>query len=108
MGHADQLSLLDVPADPTYRSDGPETSKVAGKTVQTNAREEECIEALRRLVCAADCHDIRAVLLEYGLDRPTNTISRRLTSLERRGLVRRAGVKTGPAGKPCTIWRLAS
>lgn len=101
-----QLGLFEAPADPTYRRDGPETSRVAAKTLDPNPREQECLEALRRLVCASDCHDIRAVLLKYGLDRPTNTISRRLTSLERRGLVRRAGVKIGPAGKPCTIWRL--
>lgn len=103
-----QLDLFELAADPTYRSDGPETSRVAAKTLDPNPREQECIEALRRLVCASDCHAIRAVLLEYGLDRPTNTISRRLTSLERRGLVRRAGVKVGPAGKPCTLWRLVA
>lgn len=102
-----QPTLFDAPADPLYRRDDAETSKVAAKQLDPNPREQECIEALRRLVCAADCHDIRKVLLEYGLDRPTNTISRRLTSLERRGLVRRAGVKVGPAGKPCTVWRLA-
>lgn len=101
-----QLSLLDVPVDANYRSDGPETSRVAGKTVDANAREAEVLEALRHLVCAADTHDIRALLLAYGLDRPTNTISRRLTSLERKGLARRCGVKVGVQGKPTTLWRL--
>lgn len=101
-----QGSLFDAPADPTYRSTDPETSRVAGKTVDANAREAEVIEALRLLVVASDCHDIRAALLSYGLDRPTNTISRRLTSLERKGLVRRGGSKTGAAGQPTTLWRL--
>lgn len=102
----DQLSLLDIPADPLVRSSDPEPAKVAGKRVKRNVREDEVCEALRWLVCAGDCHDIRAVLLEHGLDRPTNTISRRLTSLERHGRVRRAGTKVGPAGQPCTLWRL--
>lgn len=101
-----QLSLLDVPVDANYRSDGPETSRVAGKTLDPNPREQECIEALRWLVCAADCHDIRAVLLEHSIDRPTNTISRRLLGLERKGLTRRCGVKVGAQGKPTTLWTL--
>lgn len=103
-----QASLFDALADPTYRSCDPETSKIAGKTVATNAREDECIEALRRLVCAADTHDIAAVLAEYGLQRDRNCLARRLTSLERKGRVRRAGVKVGAAGKPTTLWALRS
>lgn len=103
-----QPSLFDAPADPNYRTDGAETSRVAAKTLDANPREAECLEALRLLVCAADCHDIAAVLEQYGLHRQTNTIARRLTSLERKGLVRRAGVKQGAAGKPTTIWRLVA
>lgn len=103
-----QLSLLDMPADPMARRDDPPTSKAAAKTVETNAREAEVIEALRRLVVASDCHDIQRVLEEYGLRRDRNCISRRLTSLERKQLVRRAGVKQGAAGKPNVAWRLVA
>lgn len=102
-----QLNLLDLPADPTYRSAGPETSRVAGLTVDVNAREGEVLEAMRHAVVAADTHDLRRILLGYGLDRPTNTIARRLTSLERKGKVRRVGVKRGPFSKPTTLWGIA-
>lgn len=101
-----QLSLLDVPADPTWRSTDPETSRVAGLTVDINAREAEVLEAMRHAVVAADTHDLRRVLLGYGLDRDSNCIARRLTSLERKGRVRRVGVKTGRFSRPTTLWAL--
>lgn len=100
-----QGSLFDAPADAMWRS-GEITSRAAARSVDTNARERECIEALRRLIVASDCHDIARVLGEYGLVRPTNTIARRLTSLERKGFVRRSGVKQRAAGKPCATWTL--
>ena len=74
--------------------------------MDVNARELEVVDALRYLVAASDCHDIRRCLLGFGLDRPTNCLSRRLTSLELKGLVRRCGVKAGAAGKATTLWRL--
>lgn len=101
-----QLSLLDLPSDPTYRTTDPETSRVAGLTVDVNAREAEVLEAMRYAAVAADTHDLRQVLLAYGLDRDNNCVARRLTSLERKGLVRRVGVKSGKFGRPTTLWRL--
>ena len=101
-----QTSLFDPgPADQLWR-DGQEVSRAAGRTVDVNARETEVVDALRYLVAASDCHDIRRVLLGFGMDRPTNCLSRRLTSLQRKGLVARCGVKVGAAGKPTTLWRL--
>lgn len=105
--NAGQLDLFTIPADPMARAKDPATSKAAARTVDTNARETECVEALRRLVCASDCHDIQRVLAEYGIQRDRNCIARRLTSLERKGLVRRSGVKQGPRGAHTTLWRLA-
>jgi DNA-binding MarR family transcriptional regulator len=95
-------TLWDIPADPNYRNDDPPTSKVAGQTVQANAREAEVLSALRKLICASDTHDIQRVLADYNLTRERNCISRRLTSLERKGMVRRAGVKDGRR----TLWAL--
>lgn len=100
-------TLWDIPADPLARSDDPEPSKLAAKTVEANAREQECIEALRWLVCAGDCHDIARVLAEHGLQRQTNTIARRLTSLERKGLTRRCGFKDATNGRRTTLWKIA-
>lgn len=102
-----QVSLFDVgPADPLVGSDGAETSRVAAVTMRKNVREDECVNALRVLVTASTAHDIAKLLATYGLNRPSNTVSRRLTSLERQNVVRRCGVKTGPYGQPCTLWRL--
>jgi DNA-binding MarR family transcriptional regulator len=95
-------TLWDIPADPNYRNDDPPTSVVAGKAVQTNAREAEVLSALRKLICASDTHDVQRVLADYNLTRERNCISRRLTSLERKGMVRRAGVKDGRR----TLWAL--
>lgn len=100
------MTLFDMPADPLVGREDPETSRVAAATVRRNVREDECVNALRVLVTASTSHDIAGLLAGYGLNRPSNTISRRLTSLERQGRVRRCGVKTGPYGQPCTLWRL--
>jgi hypothetical protein len=101
-----QASLFDAgPADALWRN-GQEVSRAAGRLVDVNAREQEVVDALRFLVAASDCHDIRRTLLGFGFDRPTNCIGRRLTSLERKGLVRKCGTKVGAAGKPTTLWRL--
>ena len=101
-----QASLFEWVADPMVRAADPETSRVAAKQVRTNAREAEVVDALRFLVCASTSHDISAHLARYGLVRPVNGVARRLTSLERHGRVRRCGVKVGPHGQPCTLWRL--
>lgn len=99
-------TLFDMLPDPNYRAADPETSKAAGLTVDTNAREAEVLHALRHLVCASDTHDLQAVLEQYGMQRDRNCIARRLTSLDRKGLVRRAGSKVGAHGKPTTLWAL--
>lgn len=104
--NAQQVRLFELPADPLVRRDDPETSRVAAVTVRRNVREDEVRNALRVLVTASTSHDISDLLGTYGLQRPSNTVSRRLTSLERQGVVRRCGVKTGPYGQPCTLWRL--
>lgn len=101
-----QASLFDSLADPFVRSTDPESSKVAAKTLDANPRETEVLEALKRLVTASDTHAIQAVLGEYGLVRERNTISRRLTSLERKGLVARCGFVMRPGHPPTTRWRL--
>ena len=103
---SDALTLFDVPADPLVRRGDPETSRVAATRLRANAREAEVVDALRFLVCASTSHDIASHLAAYGLVRPVNTVARRLTSLERAGRVRRCGVKVGPYGQPCTLWRL--
>lgn len=103
-----QPSLFDAPADPTYRRDGAETSRVAAKTLDPNPRETEVLEALRLLVTASDTHDIQRVLAEHSIQRDRNCLARRLTSLERKGAVRRAGVKQGPRGANTTLWRLVA
>ena len=101
-----QTSLFDPgPADQLWR-DGQEVSRAAGRTVDVKGREEECLLALRILVAASDTHDIQRVLAEAGFMRDRNCIARRLTSLQRKGLVARCGVKVGAAGKPTTLWRL--
>jgi len=100
-------SLFDTIADPDVRTDDPPTSKVAAKQLDVNAREAEVTEALRWLVCASDTHDIQRVLAEHGLRRDRNCVARRLTSLERKGLVRRCGFKDATTGRRTTLWRLA-
>lgn len=101
-----QTSLFDSLADPMARTTDPESSKVAAKTLKVNPREDEILQALKRLVVASDTHAIQAVLGEYGLVRERNTISRRLTSLERKGLVVRCGFVMRPGHPPTTRWRL--
>jgi len=101
-----QPSLFDAPADPTFRRTDPPSSKVAGLRLDANAREDEVLQALRWLVCASDTHDIQRVLAEHSLNRDRNCIARRLTSLERKGLVRRCGYKEATTGRRTTLWRL--
>ena len=86
--------------DVLVRTDDPATSKAAAGTVNRNRREAEVIGALRDLTYAT-AHDIG---IHVGRD--TNCVARRLTSLERAGTVRRCGVKPGPYGRDCTLWRL--
>ncbi len=100
------LSLFDTVADPMSRRDDPPTSKVAGLRLDANPREDEVLEALRWLVCASDTHDIQRVLAEHSMQRDRNCIARRLTSLERKGLARRAGFKDATTGRRTTLWRL--
>lgn len=76
--------------------------------IEPNARQAECLEALRWLIVPGDCHDIRRVLLEHNMDRPVNGIATRLKACEFRGWVERCGDKPGPFGKRTTLWRLTT
>lgn len=93
--------------DALWRSDDPDVSVAAALSVDLSAREQEVMQALRWLIAASDTHDIQAVLAEHSMARDRNCIARRLTSLERRGRVRRGGVKTGVHGRSTTLWMLA-
>ena len=84
----------------------PQTSRDAAESVDTAGREQEVRDALRWLVCGSDTHDIQQVLAARGMVRDRNNIARRLTSLERKGVVRRVGVKVGPHGRALTMWAL--
>lgn len=102
-----QLSLLDIPADPNYRTTDPETSRVAGKMVDRNRREADVLLAMRYASAPVDVHDIETLLARYDLCRQkSGWVASRLTSLERKGRVRRCGVKTGRYGRPTTLWAL--
>ena len=90
-----------------FRTSDPPTSKWAAESVDVNGREAECIQALRWLVTAGSTFDIQRVLAEYGIGRDRNCISRRLTSLERKGKVLRSGWMVGPYGRQVTLWRLS-
>lgn len=101
-----QSSLFDATADPTYRVTDPETSRAAAASVKTNHREREILEALRFLSVASSAYEIQQALNNYGIPRDKNCISRRLTSLVRKGLVSDQGVKPGPYGRDVTAYRL--
>ena len=98
----EQLTL----GDPMVGHEDPQTSRDAAVTVDTAGREDEVRQALRWLVCGSDTYDIQQVLAAHGMPRDRNCISRRLTSMERKGLVRRVGVKVGPHGRALTMWVL--
>lgn len=106
--HASEPSLFDAPADPMVRSTDRETSRVAAKSVDTNHREREILEALRFLSVASSAYEIQQALNQYGIPRDKNCISRRLTSLVRKGLVSDQGLKPGPYGRDVTAYRLTA
>jgi uncharacterized membrane protein len=94
------------PADPLWGR-RQETSRASGRTVDVVGREAEVVNALRILGVGADRSDIQRVLAaEFGLPRELANISRRLTTLERKGVVRRSGVHFGDNGRTTTLWRL--
>lgn len=97
-----------TPPDPLVRTTDPETSKAAAKSVDVNPREREVIDALRLLTVASSAFEIAECMANYGLSRDKNCVSRRLTSLTRKGLVDARGVKPGPYGRTVTAYRLAS
>lgn len=97
----------DMPPDPMVRAADPATSREAAETVNTNAREREILDALRLLVVASSAYEIQQCLNNHGLPRDKNCVSRRLTSLVRKGLVDNRGTKPGPYGRDVTAYRLA-
>lgn len=94
-------------SDPNARSNDRATSAAAAATVNFNAREQEVLDALRFLVVASSTHDIQQHLELYGIKRDRNCISRRLTTLVRKGVVVDQGEKDGPHGRRVTAYRLA-
>jgi len=98
--------LFDYPADPMVRSTDPETSRAAAPSVDVNVRESEVLDALRWLGVAATTHQIQDVLARFSMKRDRNCIARRLTSLEGKGKVRRAGVRKGGFGRQVISWAL--
>ena len=89
-----------------FRHSDPVTSKLAAASVDVNGREAEVIQSLRWLTVAGSTFDMQRVLAEYGIMRDRNCLARRLTSLERKGRVRRSGWAVGPHGRQVTLWRL--
>lgn len=87
------------------RSD-PATSHAAAASVDVNHREQEVVDALRGLVVASSAYDIQQHLASYGIRRDKNCVSRRLTSLVRKGLVDDRGTKPGPYNRDVTAYRL--
>jgi hypothetical protein len=106
--HADAEPSLFSLSDTNVRADDPSTSTAAAASVDLNAREQEVVDALRFLVVASSTHDIQQHLEKYGIKRDRNCISRRLTSLVRRGVVVDQGEKDGPHGRRVTAYRLRS
>lgn len=101
-----QGCLFELDADPMVRKDSPETSRAAAKTVNVNARERECLDALRFLVVASSAYEVACCLQQRNIPRQVNCVSRRLGSLVKKGLVDARGVKPGPYGRDVTAYRL--
>jgi hypothetical protein len=97
-----------LPFDEMARAADPATSHLAAASVDLPAREQEVTLALKWLVCASDTHDIQRVLAEHSMLRDRNNIARRLTTLDRKGIVRAVGTKVGPHGRQTTLWMLTS
>lgn len=86
-----QLSLLDAaPAKPLKPS------------------QQEVMEALRVLIVASDTSAIQEVLASHNIPREKNCIAKRLTELERLGLVERVGKNHLEHGVARTTWRRRS
>lgn len=66
--------------------------------------QQEVIEALRWLIVPGDTSDIQRALGEHNIPRATNCIAKRLTELERKGLVERVG-RRAVKGVTRTVWR---
>ena len=99
-------TLFDVPADPMWRS-GQVTSRSSAGTVDVNARESEIVDVLRLAVTSMTVADIQSELHARGIaPRERANISRRLTSLARKGVAERCGVELKAGGRARTTWRL--
>lgn len=96
----------DEPSEPNVRSTDRDTSKRAGESVDVNAREAEVVDALRHMVVASSAHEITEFLRGRGFLRDKNCVSRRLTSLVRKGIVGDQGTKPGPYGRDVTAYTL--
>jgi len=78
-------------------------SLFASDTKPLSPSQQEVLEALRWCVVASDTGDIQRALREHGIIRERNCIAKRLTELEAKGLVERAGTSFGK--RPRTTWR---
>lgn len=101
------LTLFDAPVDPMVRTTDRATAAAAAKSVKANLREQEIVDALRLLTVASSAYEIQQCLNNHGLPRDKNCVSRRLTSLVRKGIVVDTGTKPGPYGRDVTAFRLA-
>lgn len=104
----DSPTLFDVPADPMVRSTDRETVRAAAVSVNVNQREQEIVTALRFLIVASSAYEIQQYLSRNNIPRDRNCISRRLTSLVRKGIVTDTGLKPGPYGRDVTAFRLVA
>lgn len=108
-----QASLFDAPIEPPLpvRSQDPETSRVAAKSVDLAARKQEVLDAMRLIGVSCTADEISDRLREYGIRMDPGCVRSRLNQLKRDdGLVRKVGVKTVPkpigSGRPSTTWAL--
>jgi hypothetical protein len=87
------------------RHDSPATSVEAAAKVDVPRR---CAETLAALDAPTTAAELALVLQGRGYRwAQPNVVSRRLTDLERRALVRRCGERMGPYGRNVTVWEAA-
>lgn len=104
-----ELTLFEMHPDPMWRTSDRETVSAAARSVDVNAREAEVVDAMRLLVVASSAHEIQQCMEKYRLiRRDKNCVSRRLTSLVRKGIVSDQGMKPGPHGRQVTAYRLVA
>lgn len=95
---------------PAYRYADPDTSQAAAESVRESAPNDRAVilEALRSCGGQATCDQLRHMLAQQGRQRDRNVVSRRITDLRDRGLVRDSGRRsTKGNGRPVVVWEVA-